>query len=513
MRVPRRVAALVCVTALVVGGCSNDPQKGTSSRTAPSPSTSPTASQSTSESALARFYNQKPTWKGCRDGFECTRLDVPLDYADPGGKTIEISVNRRPAGSDSKRIGSLLVNPGGPGASGLDFARAGSGIVSESLLERYDLVGFDPRGVGDSTPVTCFSDAETDTFLAADGSPDTRAEEQRLVDLSKEFGEQCAARSGDLLGHVSTVEAARDIDVLRAVLGDERLNFLGKSYGTYLGATYAGLFPDRVGRLVLDGAVDPKLTSAALNKGQAIGFEGALAAFVDDCLRRSGCPLPDGRAQALAAVERLLADIDRRPLDAERGRPLTQGLAMLGLAFGLYDKGFWSGLREGLDEALEGDGSNLLVFADLYASRDRSGRYQGNSMAAQYAVNCLDRAEGSDIAALRSTAEGLEREAPVFGAYLAWSSLPCGHWPVPVTEEPPAVRAEGAPPIVVVGTTRDPATPYAWAVALADQLASGRLLTLEGDGHTAYHGNRCIDRAVDRFFLEGKAPADGTRCR
>ena len=228
------------------------------------------------------------------------------------------------------------------------------------------------------------------------------------------------------------------------MLGDERLNFLGKSYGTYLGATYAGLFPDRVGRLVLDGAVDPKLTSAALNKGQAIGFEGALTAFVDDCLRRSGCPLPDGRAQALAAVERLLADIDRRPLDAERGRPLTQGLAMLGLAFGLYDKGFWSGLRQGLDEAMEGDGSTLLVFADLYASRDRSGRYQGNSMAAQYAVNCLDRAEGSDIAALRSTADGLEKEAPVFGAYLAWSSLPCGFWPVPVTAEPHAVRAEGA---------------------------------------------------------------------
>ena len=359
----------------------------------------------------------------------------------------------------------------------------------------------------------CFSDAETDTFLAADGSPDTTTEEQRLVDLAKEFGERCAERSGDLLGHVSTVEVARDLDVLRAVLGDERLNFLGKSYGTYIGATYAGLFPDRVGRLVLDGALDPKLTSAALNEGQAVGFEGALTAFVDDCVRRSGCPLPDGRAQALAAVEGLLDDIDRRPLDAEPGRPLTQGLAMLGLALGLYDKGFWSGLRQGLDEALQGDGSTLLVFADLYASRDRSGRYEGNSMAAQYAVNCLDRAEGSDIAALRSTADEVEKEAPIFGAYLMWSSLPCGFWPVPVTGESHAVGAEGAPPIVVVGTTRDPATPYAWAVSLADQLASGRLLTFEGDGHTAYHGNNCIDRAVDRFFLEGKAPADGTRCR
>jgi pimeloyl-ACP methyl ester carboxylesterase len=511
VQVPRRVAALACVTALVVG-CSSGPPQGTPSSAVQSRSTTSTASPSATDSALARFYSQKATWKDCRDGFECTRLDVPLDYADPGGKTIEISVNRRPA-SGSKRIGSLLVNPGGPGASGLDYARAGSGIVSKSLLERFDLVGFDPRGVGESTPVKCLSDAETDTFLAADGSPDTRTEEQRLVDLAKEFGERCAERSGDLLGHVSTVEAARDIDVLRAVLGDERLNFLGKSYGSYLGATYAELFPDRVGRLVLDGALDPTLTSTALNKGQALGFEGALTAFVDDCLRRSGCPLPDGRARALAAVEELMDDIDRRPLDAERGRPLTQGLAMLGVALGLYDKGFWSGLRQGLDEAMHGDGSTLLVFADLYASRDRSGRYPGNSTVAQYAVNCLDWAEGSDITALRSTADRLEKEAPIFGAYLAWSSLPCGFWPVPVTSEPHAVRAEGAPPIVVVGTTRDPATPYAWAVSLADQLASGRLLTFEGDGHTAYHGNRCIDRAVDRFFLEGKAPADGTRCR
>lgn len=513
MQVSRRVAALACVTALLVVGCSSDPSKSSPSTTSPSRSTSSTASQSPTDSTLAGFYDQKANWTGCRDGFECARLVVPLDYADPGGTTIEISVNRRPAGSDSKRIGSLLVNPGGPGASGLDFARAGPGIVSESLLERYDLVGFDPRGVGESTPVTCLTDAETDTYLAADGSPDTPTEEQRLVDLAKQFGERCAERSGDLLGHVSTVEAVRDIDVLRAVLGDERLTFLGKSYGTDLGATYAELFPDRVGRLVLDGALDPTLTSTALNKGQALGFERALTAFVDDCLGRSRCPLPGGRARALAAVDELLDDIDRRPLDAEPGRPLTQGLAMLGVAFGLYDEGFWSGLRDGLDQAMQGDGSTLLVLADLYASRDRSGRYEGNAIAAQYAVNCLDRPEESKILVVRATADRLEGEAPVFGAYLAWSSLPCGFWPAPATSQPHAVRAEGAPTIVVVGTTRDPATPYSWAVALADQLASGRLLTFEGDGHTAYHhGNQCVDRAVDRFFLEGKPPAEGTRC-
>jgi pimeloyl-ACP methyl ester carboxylesterase len=515
VRVPRRLAVLACVTALVVGGCSSDsPSDSKPSTTAtPSRSTASTASPSPSGASLTRFYSQKPTWKNCGGGFACTRLDVPLDYGDPGGTTIAISVNRRLAGSTSRKLGALFVNPGGPGASGLDYARAGSGIVNKAVLQRFDLVGFDPRGVGESTPVKCLDDKETDSYFAADGSPDTAKEEQRLVDLSTLFGQRCAERSGDLLRHVSTVEAARDLDILRAVLGDEKLNMLGKSYGTYLGATYADLFPDRVGRLVLDGALDPKLTTPDLDKGQALGFEGALTAFVDDCVARAKCPLPSGRANALAAVERLLNDIDRRPLDAARGRPLTQGLAMIGLAYGLYDERFWPGLRQGLDQAMRGDGRVLLLFADFYASRERSGRYPGNSIAAQYAVNCLDRAESNKIPAVHAAADQLEKSAPIFGAYLAWSSLPCGFWPVPATGQPHAVRAEGAAPILVVGTTRDPATPYAWAVSLAKQLASGRLLTYVGDGHTAYHhGNRCIDQAVDRFFLEGKPPADGTRC-
>jgi pimeloyl-ACP methyl ester carboxylesterase len=513
VRVSRRLAALACVAALVVGGCSSDPPRDSKpSTTAPSLSTGSTPSPSQTDVSLTRFYSQKPTWENCGGGFACARLDVPLDYGDPGGKTIAISVNRLPAGSRSGKLGALFVNPGGPGASGLDYARAGSGIVNKAVLQRFDLVGFDPRGVGASTPVTCLDGKETDAYLAADGSPDTPTEEQRLVDLAKLFGQRCAERSGDLLGHVSTVEAARDLDILRAVLGDEKLNLLGKSYGTYLGATYADLFPDRVGRVVLDGALDPTLTSPELNKGQALGFEGALTAFIDDCVARATCPLPGGRARALAAVNRLLNDIDRRPLGAARGRPLTQALATIGLAYGLYDQRYWPGLRQGLDEAMRGDGRVLLLLADLYASRSPNGRYPANSIAAQYAVNCLDRAEENKIPAVRATADQVEKAAPVFGAYLAWSSLPCGFWPVPATGKPQAVRAAGAEPILVVGTTRDPATPYAWAASLAKQLASGRLLTYVGDGHTAYHhGNRCIDQAVDRFFLEGKPP-EGTRC-
>ena len=458
-----------------------------------------------------RFYDQKPRWKDCGGGFECARVVVPMDYAEPGGQTITISVNRLPAGSTSRRIGALAVNPGGPGGSGLDYARAGSGIVNEAVLDRFDLVGFDPRGVGESAPVTCLNGEEIDAFLAADGSPDTAAEEQRAVELARLFGKRCAERTGGVLAHVSTVEAARDLDILRAVMGDEKLNLLGKSYGSYLGATYAELFPERVGRLVLDGGVDPQLTTDDLNRGQAIGFEQALTAFVDDCVGRSRCPLPGGRARALTAVDRLLQDIDRRPLRA--ARPLTQGLAMLGMVYGLYDERFWPALRQGLDQAVDGNGATLLVLADLYADRSRNGRYSGNAMVAQYAVNCLDRAAESDIAVVRSTSDQMARAAPRFGAYLAWSSLPCSFWPVPARSTPLAVRAEGAAPILVIGTTRDPATPYAWAESLAGQLESGRLLTHVGDGHTAYrHGSRCVDRAVDRYFLEGTVPAEGARC-
>ena len=238
MTLPQRLAVTCCAAAVALAGCStgdasdSTPSVGTPSRVATS-----TAAPSSSGPDLARFYNQQPTWKDCDDGFECARLDVPLDYADPGGETIAISVNRLPAGSRSDRLGALAINPGGPGASGLDYARGAEAVASESVLERYDLVGFDPRGVGASTPVRCLDDDETDAYLSADGSPDTAAEEQRLVELATLFGKRCAERSGGLIGHVSTVDAARDLDMLRAVLGEEKLNFLGKSYGTFIGAT------------------------------------------------------------------------------------------------------------------------------------------------------------------------------------------------------------------------------------------------------------------------------------
>jgi len=514
---PRIVAAVAAgaAAAIFATGCSSDEPPGAAPR---SSATTLSSAESTTRLSpgppqLARFYDQKPDWEDCGEHFECADLDVPLDYDDPSGKTITVAVNRRRAHSRSDRIGALLVNPGGPGGSGLDYARSTSHVATHAVLERYDLVGFDPRGVGQSSSVECLDDEETDAFIGADASPDTAAEEARIVELSKLFASRCAERSGDLLRHVSTVEAARDMDVLRAVLRDERLHYLGKSYGTYLGATYVELFPDHVGRVVLDGVVDPELTNEGLNRGQAIGFERALGAFVEDCVDRSSCPLSGSRESALRQVDRLLDEIDRRPLPADKGRPLTQGWAMVGLALGLYDPDYWPALRKAIDDAMDGDGDTFMTLADAYARRDDDGDYRSNAIAAQYAVNCVDRAEVSDVAVLRGRAKELETEAPVFGDYLGWGSLPCGFWAPKPAGRPGPVRAAGAAPILLVGTTRDPATPYEWAQSLAGQLESARLLTYDGDGHTAYRqGSRCVDRAVDRYLLAGTLPADRMRC-
>lgn len=512
-----RLATAAVVLALAAGGCSSDeldePAKPSASRSSDAASPSPSASTSSAAPDLTPFYSQKLKWRKCDSGFQCTRVTVPLDYAAPTGRTIELSVNRLRAGSKKARLGSLLVNPGGPGGSGLEYALAARSVVSSAVRERFDIVGFDPRGVGESSPVDCLNDAETDEFAAADGSPDTPAEEAQLVTISEKFAERCAERSGELLAHVGTRDAARDLDVLREVLGDKRLNLLGKSYGTYLGATYAELFPNRVGRLVLDGALDPTDTPEEVARGQALGFEVALTAFVDDCRRRLRCPLPRSRKGALDEVQRILKEADRKPFRGDGERQVTEGLAIIGIVIALYDEEAWSVLRDALREAKRGDGSTLLLLADYYFERDERGRYTNNANDAIYAVNCLDRPVEGDLPDLRALSKEFSAAAPRFGAYLAWGSLPCAYWPHPPQGTPQEIRAAGAAPILVIGTERDPATPVEWAVSLADQLESGVLLTWDGDGHTAYRrGSKCVDRIVDAYLISAKLPRDGSRC-
>ncbi len=483
------------------------------STSAPPPSPTSQAGSTTAPTvSLQRFYDQKPAWKACGGGFYCTTVEVPLNYQQPDAGTIGLSVIKLPAQDQAHRLGSLLVNPGGPGGSGVDYARAADRAFTLTLLKSYDIVGFDPRGVASSDPVKCLSDKQLDTFIAIDGSPDTPAEEQALVAVSKGFANGCEQRSGRLLPYVGTVDAAKDMDIIRAVVGDAKLNYFGASYGTFLGATYAEEFPTRVGRMVLDGAIDPAIDAVELGKGQAEGFQLALDDFLKDCFTHSDCPVGPDEATAQQQIVDLLARADKTPLSGSR--PVTQSLALLGIVFAMYapEEG-WPVLRQALARALQGDGSILLQLADLYTDRASDGHYTSNQNEVIYAVNCVDRADHSTLAQIRGNATDWTKISPVFGAYLAWSNLPCTMWPVPATDQAGPIHAAGAPPILVVGTTRDPATPYAWAQGLASELDSGRLLTYVGDGHTAYNrGSQCIDSAVDGYLTQGTLPPVGTRC-
>ena len=468
--------------------------------------------------ALAPFYKQDVEWTSCGQGAECASVEVPLDYADPGGDRITLAMKRLPS-SGSSPIGSLLLNPGGPGGSGIGFLddavlASPDPVISREVLAAYDLVGFDPRGVGESTPVQCISDAELDELRAKVYDSETEAGLQAWRDDAAEFAQACGERSGRLLGFVDTVSAARDMDVLRAVLGDEALHYLGYSYGTLLGATYADLFPERVGRLVLDGALDPSLGYAELGYGQAAGFEAALRAYVADCLAGRGCPLRGSVDEAVAQFQTFLGLLAGSPLPTASGRELTQSLALSGFLVTLYDDRYWSIGTQALSQAInDGDGSTLLFLADIVADRNERGRYETNSFVAFHAVNCLDAPVDASQAAMDAAADRLEELSPTFGEFFAYGEVLCDAWPAPATGDPRELRAAGSDPILVIGTTGDPATPHEWSIALAGQLESARLITFEGEGHTAYgRSNDCVEDAVDDYLIDGVLPADGLTC-
>jgi pimeloyl-ACP methyl ester carboxylesterase len=478
----------------------------------PSASASPTAPMPDTDAALATFYDQELDWRDCgRD--ECARLEVPLDYADPAGRTLELAVLKVPAAAKSARLGALVVNPGGPGGSGVSYAAAGSLQFGTPLSRAYDIVGFDPRGVGQSNPLQCLDTKQLDTLVAFDPDPDDKAERNELDRLIHGFGQGCLDHSGDLARHMSTEEAARDMDILRAALGEPRLNYLGASYGTFLGAMYADLFPEHVGRFVLDGAIDPALSNEQLSLAQAHGFETALRAYVKDCVDRGGCFLGSTVDAGVQRIQQFLAEVENKPLPTGQSRQLTEGLAMLGIWMPLYVKEYWPQLSAGLRQVMQdGSGSQLLGLADLYTSRGPSG-YTDNSMEALYAVNCLDHDDYIQTAEVPAHFAEFEKASPTFGRAFAFGLSTCSQWPVRSGEHTVALHAKGAPPIVVIGTTRDPATPLAWAKALAGELESGRLITRDGDGHTAFQrGNSCVDDAVEAWLIQGKAPKDGLSC-
>lgn len=515
-----RIIVIVVVAGMLLGGlgaaiaglASGGSGTGSATRPPANPPTPPPAGATDPpRPALAPYYSQRLSWEPCRDDFDCSTLTVPLDYAEPAGETIDLALLRAAARDPDARVGSLVVNPGGPGAPGTDYAAAGQ--FGRRLVDRFDIVGVDPRGTGRSAPVDCLSDADLDAYLALDSTPDDPDEVEALVAGQTGLLRGCTELSGDLAGHLSTVEAARDLDVLRAALGEPGLIYFGASYGTFLGATYAELFPDRVGRLLLDGAVDPTVTGGEVALAQARGFETALRAYVADCVDGGDCFLGAGVEDGLTRIADFLEEVDAEPLPVSDGRELTESLAFLGVITPLYVRDYWTLLDRGLQKAFDGNGSMLALLADAYASRGPEGDYLDNSAEAIAAINCLDDPSSTPAEEVLDRLPAFEEASPTLARRFAWNQLGCVGFEPRAAEPPPTIRAEGAAPIVVVGTTRDPATPYAWAVALADQLESGVLVSRDGDGHTGYGSdNACVDQAVEDYLVDGTVPLDGLSC-
>ncbi|WP_344894376.1 alpha/beta hydrolase [Actinomadura meridiana] len=469
-----------------------------------------------------------PTWKRCTGlpepppgveppatGFRCATLRVPLDHSRPSGKKIGIALIKIPATGRGHRVGSLLFNFGGPGGDGVEtLARAADRY--EALGAHYDLVGFDPRGVGRSAPVTCVDARHMDALAALDDSPDTPAEEKAYLDGRAAFAKGCAARSGALLPHVGTLDAVQDVDLIRAALGDERLHYFGISYGTWLGAAYAHRYPDRVGRAVLDGAVDTTIGGADLALQRAAAFQRALGDFGAACARlgRESCPLGKEGPSVAASVGRILAGLDRDPLPTSGGRDLTQSLGTTGVAAALYSRDAWPYLAQGLVDAVKRrDGSLLLMLADAQNGRAEDGSYSSLA-AANTAITCADGTERPTPADVRRLLPEFRRASPAFGTSMAWGLLQCTGWPVPGDDAAREVSAPSAAPMLVIGNTGDPATPYPWAAALTKALGGrATLLTLEGEGHGAYDtGEPCVRAAVNAYLLRGTVPPSGTTC-
>lgn len=505
------IATTGVVLSLGLVGCSPFGGGGPDPIPLPAPS-SPGSSVAdpADDPALAAFYDQKLAWTDC-DHVECARLTVPVDWADPTGGTLDLAVARTKASGE--RLGSLVYNPGGPGVGGVEYVRAADRLIGGDVRKHFDFVSFDPRGTGDSEPIDCISDPEMDAYLNGDSTPDDEAELASQEAANRRFSDGCVAKSSPLVRYIDTLSVVRDLDALRSALGENSLSFLGASYGTFIGAWYAQTFPWRVGRMVLDGAVDPSLDLAGYVAGQAQGFDRGLNDYLAWCLDRDDCPFRGAPAQARDQLGSLLDKADVTAMTTQdANRPLTQSLMITGIAQGLYADSLWKTLNKALSDAVEGDGTALLALADRYDERSSDGKY-GSVMEANPAIFCLDHPEPRSAAEIQAAADELEQKFPPLGGSIGWGALGCAEWPIPAVMKPQRLTAEGAAPILVVGTVRDPATPYEWAQALAGQLSSGRLLTWEGSGHTAYRrGGTCIDDAIETYLVSGQLPAEGTRC-
>ncbi|MBT2444880.1 alpha/beta fold hydrolase [Streptomyces sp. ISL-36] len=515
----QRAVLLTATAVLLAAGCSGSGDKG---------------EESDAPTDFAGLAAQRLEWAPCAPpsaaegggpppsplpggaAWECAFMDAPLDYDEPDGETFELALIRARAADPQNRIGSLVFNFGGPGGSGLT-ALPSFASHYEKLRSRYDLVSFDPRGVGRSEDVECATDKELDAYYALDFSPDDAAEERALSDAEKKYAAGCEEQSGRMLPYVGTENAARDLDLMREVLGDDKLYYFGVSYGTELGGVYAHLFPKKVGRALFDAVVDPSSGTESGALAQAKGFQLALDNFAKDCVARGdACALPGSTVDEIESfITGLLAELDKKPIPGIGDRELTQSHAVNGIAQALYSRQYWQYLEQALDAADGGDGALLLSFSDSMNGRNQNGVY--NSLqAANTAVNCVDFKERYTLGQAKEHLSEFRRASPVFGDFMGWSLAGCSDWPVPGVWDRLDVSAPGAAPILVLGTTGDPATPYEGTRAMVNALGKGVgvELTYDGEGHGAYNsGNACVQNTVNAYFLDGKVPASGTVCR
>jgi pimeloyl-ACP methyl ester carboxylesterase len=495
MQVRRPVAVALCVAVAFVAVTTTAPLAGAdangSATTAPPP---------------------KLDWKRCGEDSECAKLTVPLDYENPdNGKTIKVAVLRVKATDRKKRIGSLLMNPGGPGAPGAEFARDFASVMPDEIRERFDIVGFDPRGSGDTVPVKCQDNL--DDVFSADYSPDSPDERAVLATRLQQLAQSCQERSGDVLPYISSESTARDMDRIRQAVGDKKLTYVGYSYGTYLGTLYAKLFPKKVRALVFDGAIDPNLSAVEIGAEQAGGFERSLDAFLANCSQNRRCPFYNVGDSA-GAFDRLAAQVDAQPVPTRDRRTLGGGEFDLGVAQALYaGREGYPQLERALAAALRGDGGRLLALSDEYTGRHDDGSYD-SSQPAFWAIGCRDGPTVGGPEAFQAAEAQFRAAAPRVGVSLLNAGLVCAYWPVPPVPNPAPVRIDGTPPILVIGTTNDPATPLKWSEGLASEISSGVLLTAEGTQHTAFVTafNTCVDDTVVKYVVELEPPPNDTKC-
>jgi pimeloyl-ACP methyl ester carboxylesterase len=509
--VPRLIYLLVILLAALTIACDKDDPSSaptaTAAGAASSPSPQPTAEAPSATATPAPAPTLPPPppieWSDC-DGWQCAEFTVPLDYANPAASELTLALTRLPASNPDARIGSLFYNPGGPGAPAIEFLQLSAFAIPSEIKERFDLVAFDPRGVGGSSPILCGDNIQQ--LLALDPDPPTDEAWQSLLDSVQAFADLCAERAGAALPHYGTMNVARDMDRIRQALGEKQISYLGFSYGTSIGQVYANLFPNNVRAMVLDGALDNALTAEQRNLEQMLGFDAALGRFMEYC-RETACFSVDPQE----AIATLIQRTDEAPIPAPNAdRSLSQGELFSGITGNLYARFQWGGLANAIAEALAGDASRMIRLVDETWQRYPDGSYP-NYFEAYYAVECLDHPFSRDPEEHRELKPEYAAQS-ILGDWWINTSLPCAVWAAEPSP-PPIPTAAGAPPILVIGNTGDPATPYKWAVALSQQLDSAVLLTYDAEGHTAYlQLNSCIDGTVNAYLLDLTVPQEGTVC-